>query len=144
MMPRAHTRASYWRQPYLGPDDVANAEGCLARTAGELPMRLGARRRNGGLMVSGTEWSAGPAERAGRRGTSRPALSSRQPTAHNRDLTAFVSCRSVAPTCGQVGRGEEAMHLLLAFAPFLTFILLGLHLFQIGEVVPEHDHGHHH
>jgi hypothetical protein len=35
------------------------------------------------------------------------------------------------------------MHLLFAFAPFLTFILLGLHLFQVGEVVPD-DHGHHH
>lgn len=36
------------------------------------------------------------------------------------------------------------MHVLLAFAPFLSFCLIALHLYQVGEVVPdEHEtHGH--
>lgn len=37
------------------------------------------------------------------------------------------------------------MHILFAFAPFLAFLLLAYHLYQVGEVVPEnHDHDHDH
>lgn len=39
---------------------------------------------------------------------------------------------------------RKAMSVLFAFAPFLTFVLLGIHLYQVGEVTQEHDHGSHH
>jgi hypothetical protein len=39
---------------------------------------------------------------------------------------------------------RNSMSVLFAFAPFLTFVLLGIHLYQVGEVIPEHDHGSHH
>lgn len=39
---------------------------------------------------------------------------------------------------------RKTMSVLFAFAPFLTFVLLGIHLYQVGEVIPEHDHGSHH
>lgn len=55
------------------------------------------------------------------------------------DSVPQLSERATVPTLGLF---EEAMHLLFAFAPFVTFILLGLHLFQIGEVVTD-DHAHH-
>lgn len=56
------------------------------------------------------------------------------------DSVAQLSERATRPTAGHI---EEAMHLLFAFAPFVTFILLGLHLFQIGEVVSD-EHAPHH
>lgn len=46
-----------------------------------------------------------------------------------------------APSTAVRSNLEMLVHLLFAFAPFLTFCLITWHLFQVGEVIP-HEHKH--